>query len=159
MNDTRIEALTELPADTAQAVLDLIEEAAAEDGQPAVSEQGRLHVRRGARQGVRHLLMWASGGHGGVHSAAELADDGDEILVGYAQIDGTDPVEAPAAELVVHPGAPLARTRQGTRRGAARRDRQAAAGVGARRPPRRPPPRRCSSASSSSASCARCAGR
>jgi mycothiol synthase len=49
--------------------------------------------------------VWAPGAETvGVHSAAELADDADEILVGYGQIDGTDPVEAPSAELVVHPG-------------------------------------------------------
>jgi mycothiol synthase len=92
MTDTRIEALTELPADTAGAVLDLIGAAAAQDGQPAVSESGRLRVRGGAREGVRHLLLLAPGG-----------DDGAEDLTGYAQIDASDPAEAPAAELLVHP--------------------------------------------------------
>jgi mycothiol synthase len=91
MTDTRIEALTELPADTAGAVLHLIDTAAALDGQPAVSESGRLHLRGGAREGVRHLLLWTPGA------------DGAEELTGYGQIDGTDPVEAPAAELLVHP--------------------------------------------------------
>nr|WSX77703.1 mycothiol synthase [Streptomyces sp. NBC_00899] len=86
MTDRRIDTLTDLPADTAQAVLDLIATAATADGQPAVSEQGRLHVRRGGREGVRHLLLRS----------------GDE-LAGYGQIEDTDPVEAPAAEFVVHP--------------------------------------------------------
>ncbi|MFD7548654.1 mycothiol synthase [Streptomyces sp. NPDC059816] len=82
----RIETLTALTADQADAVLELIEEAAREDGQPAVSEQGRLQLRGGTREGVRHLLLLV----------------GDE-LVGYAQLEDTDPVEAPAAELVVRP--------------------------------------------------------
>ncbi|SEG88809.1 mycothiol synthase [Actinacidiphila yanglinensis] len=94
MTDRRIETLTDLPADAARAVLDLIGTAAEEDGQAAVSEQGRLHVRRSGRAGVRHLLLWTPGPDG---SAAEE-------LTGYGQIDGTDPVEAPAAEFLVHPG-------------------------------------------------------
>ncbi|SOD64784.1 mycothiol synthase [Streptomyces zhaozhouensis] len=64
----------------------LIEEAARRDGQPAVSEQGRLLLRGGAREGVRHLLL----------------REGDELL-GYAQLDGTDTVEPPSSELVVDP--------------------------------------------------------
>lgn len=66
---------------------DLIDAAARIDGQSAVSEQGRLQLRGGRRTGVRHLL---------------LRNDGE--LVGYAQLEDTDPVEAPAGELVVHPG-------------------------------------------------------
>jgi mycothiol synthase len=87
----RIEILDELTPSTASAVLGLIDEAAAEDGQAAVSEQGRLNLRGGARPGVRHLLM-----HG-----LERGNDG--VLIGYAQLEDTDPVEAPAAELVIHP--------------------------------------------------------
>ncbi|MEU0911483.1 mycothiol synthase [Streptomyces althioticus] len=68
------------------AVLALLEEAAREDGQQAVSEQGRLQLRGGAREGVSHLLLTVG-----------------EELVGYAQLEDTDPVEPPAAELVVHP--------------------------------------------------------
>ncbi|WP_405747866.1 mycothiol synthase [Streptomyces sp. NBC_01525] len=74
-------------------VLALIEQAARTDGQPAVSEQGRLQLRGGAREGVRHLL---------VSVPSEEAEGGAE-LVGYGQLEDTDPVEAPAAELVVHP--------------------------------------------------------
>lgn len=66
-------------------VLALVDEAARKDGQAAVSEQGRLRLR-GGRQGVRHLLVREGG-----------------RLAGYAQLDGTDPVEAPVAELVVGP--------------------------------------------------------
>ncbi|MFD7700029.1 mycothiol synthase [Streptomyces caelestis] len=69
-----------------EAVLALLTEAARTDGQQAVSEQGRLQLRGGERDGVSHLL---------------LSVDGE--LVGYAQLEDTDPVEPPAAELVVHP--------------------------------------------------------
>ncbi|MCX4664786.1 mycothiol synthase [Streptomyces uncialis] len=82
----RIETLTEVTAEQADAVLELLTAAAREDGQQAVSEQGRLQLRGGPRAGVRHLLLFL----------------GAELL-GYAQLEDTDPVEAPAAELVVHP--------------------------------------------------------
>ncbi|GEB51520.1 mycothiol acetyltransferase [Streptomyces cacaoi] len=68
-------------------VLALIDAAAREDGQPAVSEQGRLQLRGGRREGVRHVLLRAGTG----------------ALAGYAQLEDTDPVEAPAGELVVAP--------------------------------------------------------
>ncbi|MDI3417850.1 mycothiol synthase [Streptomyces luteolus] len=79
-----LDALTEEQAD---AVLALLADAARADGQQAVSEQGRLQLRGGPRDGVRHLLLDVGG-----------------QLVGYAQLEDTDPVEAPAGELVVHPG-------------------------------------------------------
>ncbi|MGD6744249.1 mycothiol synthase [Streptomyces sp. BH106] len=82
----RIDTLTALSAEQSTAVLDLLTDAARTDGQQAVSEQGRLQLRGGEREGVRHLLL----------------SIGDE-LAGYAQLEDTDPVEAPAAELVVHP--------------------------------------------------------
>nr|WP_282613919.1 mycothiol synthase [Streptomyces sp. XM4193] len=66
--------------------LALIDEAARVDGQPAVSEQGRLQLRGGPREGVSHLLL-RSGGR----------------LVGYGQLEDADPVEAPVGEFVVHP--------------------------------------------------------
>ncbi|MGW4022046.1 mycothiol synthase [Streptomyces sp. NPDC005009] len=69
-----------------EAVLALLAEAARTDGQQAVSEQGRLQLRGGERDGVSHLLLSV-----------------DDELVGYAQLEDTDPVEPPAAELVVHP--------------------------------------------------------
>ncbi|MEU6553179.1 mycothiol synthase [Streptomyces sp. NPDC046915] len=81
-----IETYSALSPDQAEAVLGLLAEAARVDGQQPVSEQGRLQLSGGAREGVSHLLLLA----------------GDE-LVGYAQLEDTDPVEAPAAELVVHP--------------------------------------------------------
>lgn len=81
-----IETRSALSPDQAEAVLALLAEAARVDGQQPVSEQGRLQLSGGARQGVSHLLLTV----------------GDE-LVGYAQLEDTDPVEAPAAELVVHP--------------------------------------------------------
>ncbi|MCX4990017.1 MULTISPECIES: mycothiol synthase [unclassified Streptomyces] len=81
-----IETYSALTPDQADDVLRLLSEAARTDGQQAVSEQGRLQLKGGSRDGVRHLLLTL----------------GDE-LVGYAQLEDTDPVEAPAAELVVHP--------------------------------------------------------
>ncbi|MEV6317563.1 mycothiol synthase [Streptomyces sp. NPDC051776] len=72
-------------------VLELLREAARVDGQQAVSEQGRLQLRGGARDGVRHLLLREDDGESG------------RLLAGYAQLEETDPVEAPAAELVVRP--------------------------------------------------------
>ncbi|QDQ12328.1 mycothiol synthase [Streptomyces spectabilis] len=82
----QIDTYDVLTAEQATAVLALLEEAARTDGQQAVSEQGRLQLRGGAREGVRHLLLTVDG-----------------ELVGYAQLEDNDPVEAPAAELVVHP--------------------------------------------------------
>ncbi|WP_328669855.1 mycothiol synthase [Streptomyces sp. NBC_00328] len=81
-----IETYSVLSPDQAEDVLQLLAQAARADGQQAVSEQGRLQLKGGGREGVRHLLLTV----------------GDE-LVGYAQLEDTDPVEAPAAELVVHP--------------------------------------------------------
>ncbi len=81
-----IQTLDELSHSQARDVLDLLAEAGRADGQQAVSEQGRLQLRGGRREGVRHFLLTL----------------GDE-LAGYAQLEDTDPVEAPAAELVVRP--------------------------------------------------------
>ncbi|MER5781474.1 mycothiol synthase [Streptomyces mobaraensis] len=85
----RIEVPAEPTPEQARDVLRLIAEAAAADGRQAVSEQGRLQLK-GGRPGVRHLLL---------HDVT----DGAEVLAGYAQLEDTDPVEAPAGELVVHP--------------------------------------------------------
>ncbi|WP_326689505.1 MULTISPECIES: mycothiol synthase [unclassified Streptomyces] len=82
-----VDVVDEVPAEVVREVLALIETAAREDGQPAVSEQGRLQLRGGPREGVRHLLLHA----------------GDGTLAGYAQLEDTDPVEAPVGELVVTP--------------------------------------------------------
>jgi len=81
-----IETYSALSPGQIEAVLALLAEAAHSDGQQAVSEQGRLQLRGGEREGVSHLLLTV-----------------DDELVGYAQLEDTDPVEAPAAELVVHP--------------------------------------------------------
>ncbi|WP_405490554.1 mycothiol synthase [Streptomyces sp. NBC_00096] len=82
----QIQTLDELTDEQADAVLALIEDAARTDGTTAVSEQGRLQLRGGAREGIRHFLLTEQG-----------------RLAGYGQLEDTDPVEAPAAELVVHP--------------------------------------------------------
>ncbi|MET7639809.1 mycothiol synthase [Streptomyces sp. NPDC005438] len=76
----------EVTPDVVPEVEALLDAGAEVDGQPAVSEQGRLQLRGGRREGVRHLLL----------------RDG-RALVGYAQLEDTDPVEAPASEMVVHP--------------------------------------------------------
>jgi mycothiol synthase len=76
----------EVSPEVVREVQNLLDTAGRTDGQSAVSEQGRLQLRGGRREGVRHLL---------------LRQDG--FLVGYAQLEDTDPVEAPAGELVVHP--------------------------------------------------------
>ncbi|ANW19034.1 mycothiol synthase [Streptomyces clavuligerus] len=82
----QIASLDELTDVQAEAVLALLADAAASDGTQAVSEQGRLQLRGGGREGVRHFLLTVG-----------------DVLTGYAQLEDTDPVEAPAAELVVHP--------------------------------------------------------
>ncbi|WP_326775099.1 mycothiol synthase [Streptomyces sp. NBC_01445] len=84
--DRQIETLTALTPDQAEAVLEILVDAARADGQQAVSEQGRLQLRGGPREGVRHFLLKV-----------------DRELIGYGQLEDTDPIEAPAAELVVHP--------------------------------------------------------
>ncbi|UUN27736.1 mycothiol synthase [Streptomyces sp. FIT100] len=83
----QIQTLDELTPEQADDVLRLLAAAARADGMQAVSEQGQLHLRHGQREGVRHFLLTVAGD-----------------LRGYAQLEDTDPVEAPAAELVVHPG-------------------------------------------------------
>ncbi|MFJ6798308.1 mycothiol synthase [Streptomyces sp. NPDC091268] len=82
----QIETLDELTEEQAASVLELIEDAARTDGTTAVSEQGRLQLRGGPREGIRHFLLTEKG-----------------RLAGYGQLEDTDPVEAPAAELVIHP--------------------------------------------------------
>ncbi|PVE06625.1 mycothiol synthase [Streptomyces scopuliridis] len=83
----QIQTLDALTTEQAEDVLALLAEAAASDGVQAVSEQGRLQLRGGRREGVRHFLLTVDG-----------------ELVGYGQLEDTDPIEAPAAELVVRPG-------------------------------------------------------
>ncbi|MFK8910710.1 mycothiol synthase [Streptomyces sp. YS-3] len=85
-----IRTLDELTHSQAQEVLALLAEAARTDGQQAVSEQGRLQLRGGRRPGIRHFLLTVTSAQG-------------SELIGYAQLEDTDPVEAPAAELVIHP--------------------------------------------------------
>ncbi|MEV7016878.1 mycothiol synthase [Streptomyces sp. NPDC093991] len=81
-----LQTCTTLDQAQVDAVLALLDEAARDDGRQAVSEQGRLQLRGGEREGVSHLLLTVG-----------------EELAGYAQLQDTDPVEPPAAELVVRP--------------------------------------------------------
>jgi mycothiol synthase len=88
LSPRRIDTLDRLTPEQVTQVTALLSAALEADGQYAVSEQGRLHLRSGEpRPGIVHLLLTA----------------GDDVLAGYAQLDGSDLVEAPAAELVVHP--------------------------------------------------------
>ncbi|MGW7453281.1 mycothiol synthase [Streptomyces sp. NPDC054787] len=82
----QIQTLDELTEEQADAIADLIEDGARTDGTTAVSEQGRLQLRGGPREGIRHFLLTEGG-----------------RLAAYGQLEDTDPVEAPAAELLVHP--------------------------------------------------------
>ncbi|MEU8525698.1 MULTISPECIES: mycothiol synthase [Streptomyces] len=82
----QIHTLDELSPEQVDQVLELLAEADRVDGMHAVSEQGRLYLRHGRREGIRHFLLTV----------------GPELR-GYAQLEDTDPIEAPAAELVVHP--------------------------------------------------------
>ncbi|MFI1718513.1 mycothiol synthase [Streptomyces litmocidini] len=82
----QIHTYDELTPEQVQDVLELLAAADQADGMHAVSEQGRLYLRNGRREGVRHFLLTVG-----------------PRLYGYAQLEETDPIEAPAAELVVHP--------------------------------------------------------
>ncbi|MFF9148390.1 mycothiol synthase [Streptomyces sp. NPDC014861] len=82
----QIQTYDELSPEQVQEVMDLLAAADSADGVHAVSEQGRLYLRNGRREGVRHFLLTVGA-----------------RLQGYAQLEETDPVEAPAAELVIHP--------------------------------------------------------
>ncbi|MFE6223630.1 MULTISPECIES: mycothiol synthase [unclassified Streptomyces] len=82
----QIQTYDELSPEQVQEVMDLLTAADRADGVHAVSEQGRLYLRHGRREGVRHFLLTVG-----------------PRLYGYAQLEETDPVEAPAAELVIHP--------------------------------------------------------
>ena len=70
------------------AVLDLVQRAADEDGVSPLSEHVMLHLRYGGDVRARNVLLWYDG---------ELA--------GYGHLDPTDPVEGPAAEMVIDPAA------------------------------------------------------
>ncbi|MFJ4872534.1 mycothiol synthase [Streptomyces sp. NPDC088757] len=82
----QIHTYDELTPEQVRDVAELLEAADRADGMHAVSEQGRLYLRNGRREGVRHFLLTVG-----------------PRLYGYAQLEETDPIEAPAAELVVHP--------------------------------------------------------
>jgi mycothiol synthase len=75
-----------LPPEQASAVLDLVRNAAEEDGVSPLSEHVMLHLRYGGDPRARNVLLWHNG---------ELA--------GYGHLDPTDPVEGPAGEMVIAP--------------------------------------------------------
>jgi mycothiol synthase len=73
------------PVEVAE-VLDLTRAAGDADGAYPLSEHVTLHLH-----------------HGGDAPAVHLLARHDGVLVGYAHVDTTDPVEGPSAELCVHP--------------------------------------------------------
>ncbi len=74
-------------ADTEAALaLALVQHAADADGVSPLSEHVMLHLRYGGDSRARNVLLWRDG---------ELA--------GYGHLDPTDPVEGPAAEMVIDP--------------------------------------------------------
>ncbi|MEU0938659.1 mycothiol synthase [Embleya sp. NPDC005971] len=85
--DVSIETVNRASAEDASAVSALAEAAAGVDGASPLSEQSRLELR-----------------HGAPAAREVLARDGGTI-VGFAHLDGSDPVDGPSAELFVAPHA------------------------------------------------------
>jgi len=75
-----------LSAAEAQDALALVRRAAEEDGVSPLSEHVLLHLRYGGDPRARNVLLWQDG-----------------QLAGYGHLDPTDPVEGPAAEMVIDP--------------------------------------------------------
>ena len=84
----RVEVSGPLPPEQATQVLALVQDAAEEDGVSPLSEHVLLHLRYGGDLHARNVLVWQDG-----------------RLAGYGHLDPTDPVEGPAAEMVVDPAA------------------------------------------------------
>ncbi len=76
----------QIPAQDAAAVLALVQRAADEDEVGPLSEHVMLHLRYGGDSRARNILLWRDG-----------------KLAGYGHLDPTDPVEGPAAEMVIDP--------------------------------------------------------
>ena len=85
---TRVAISGPLPSDQAAQVLELVRRAAEEDGVSPLSEHVMLHLRYGGDPRARNILLWH-----------------DDALAGYGHLDPTDPVEGPAAEMVIAPAA------------------------------------------------------
>jgi mycothiol synthase len=75
-----------LSAAEAGDALALVRRAAEEDGVSPLSEHVLLHLRYGGDPQARNVLLWRDG-----------------RLAGYGHLDPTDPVEGPAAEMVIDP--------------------------------------------------------
>jgi mycothiol synthase len=85
---TRLAVSGPLPSEQAAQVLELVRRAAEEDGVSPLSEHVMLHLRYGGDPRARNILLWH-----------------DDALAGYGHLDPTDPVEGPAAEMVIAPAA------------------------------------------------------
>ena len=88
LSGVEIQTVSHPTPDDVAAVLSLVADAEAADGDRPLSEHVELHLRGGGEGPDQHVLA-RSGGD----------------LVGYAHIDPTDVVEGSSAELVVHPSA------------------------------------------------------
>ena len=84
----RVQNIRRLSPERVAAVTALVDDATDADGVRPLSEHVMLHLRYGGDHQARNLLAFV----------------GDE-LVGYANLDVTDPVEPPSVELAVHPDA------------------------------------------------------
>jgi mycothiol synthase len=84
--EPEIEVTGALTAPQAEAVLDLVQRAAEEDGVGPLSEHVILHVRYGGDALARNLLAWRDG-----------------QLAGYGHLDPTDPVAGPSGEMLIRP--------------------------------------------------------
>ena len=80
-----------VPADI-EAVLALLGRSTDVDGVAPISEHVLLHLRSGGQEPGRHLLV-----------REPAAEGPGSVVVGYAHLDPTDPVEGSSAELVVDP--------------------------------------------------------
>lgn len=84
--EVQIAELDRLDVQSVHNVMSLIETVTASDGVSPISEHVWLHVKQGGDAHDHHYLMTA-----------------DNILIGYAHLDDTDPVAGPSAELTIHP--------------------------------------------------------
>jgi mycothiol synthase len=90
---TQVRAASHLTDAEVAAVLEVVRLAAEEDGVAPLSEHVMLHLRYGGDRQARNFMLMI-----------DAEDDGaGGVIVGYAHLDPTDPVEGPSGELVIHP--------------------------------------------------------
>ncbi|MCE3555496.1 mycothiol synthase [Pseudonocardia sp. RS11V-5] len=89
-----VRVLSEIDTVTTAGVRALAEAAERADGREPFSEQFLLNLRGGARESVVHLVV---GTEGATDRAGSESPGVEDVVAGYAQLDGT------SAELAVHP--------------------------------------------------------